>query len=469
MGTRDATAGAVYSRGVPSTSALRRTALRWSGATLLWLIASVGPVIWVRRRWALDVDLADDWWYVAFAIAVGGVCAALLDRRDVLDHRRRPTLIAAVCLVGALTLSAAWSLDPVLTLTHGLRLAATLAVGLLLTTRFTAVEQVGSLWVAAQIGCAWSAVDIVRLVPGSQDARENWVGIFVNRNLFGLVCAVGITAAALLAAHVSRAWCGRRRIGALLLLVSSAVLDAYLLAGSGSATPVGALALLAIGMTIVLALRRVVGATARTPTPEMWPARIVTASAVAVVAVVAASALILPHVAGLAGRNGELSRRRPLWDFVLDQVAERPLWGWGYLGPWDDRGFRRELRTYVSKAWDLHSAHNSVLEVALGAGLVVLLVFLVFLVLGVRCALSRAMQPGVMTLWPLLAVAWFLVESLTETFLVAGTLPTLLLVVGALAVEPGGDLVDGHGRTAGEGTTLTREPRSVTRERDEDS
>lgn len=457
MSTPDATGEAVYSQGVPSSFAPR-----WIGATLIWLIATTGPVIWLRRRWTLTGDLTHDAWYVTFFIVVGVICALFVDWRAVARRVERPVIVAAVLLVACLTLSAAWSLDGAYTFTHGIRLAGTLAAALLLVTRYTSGEQMATLWVAVQIGCVWSVVDIRRLVPGSQDARENWVGIFVNRNLLGLVSAVGLALGVLLAVQVVRTWCGRSRSVAVGVLTVCVLLDVYLLRGSGSATPIGVLVLLALLIAAVVLVRRFVA------TSVVLARGVLAGASVLLVALVAGSALLLPHVAGLAGRNSELSRRRPLWDFVVDRIAERPFWGWGYLGPWDDRGFRRELRTYVDKAWDLHSAHNSTLEVALGAGVLVLAVFLTFLVLGMRRALVDAVRPAdrwdVLSLWPLVAISWFLLESLTETFLVADTLPTLLVFVGALVLAPGDHSIDVDGRSSGESSSIDRESRSVQHE-----
>jgi O-antigen ligase len=443
---------------------------RWAAATFLWLLATAGPVLWVRTRWSLDGDIAEDPFYLALFLGVGAACVAVLvrDRRALdavwADPGRRRIAQVSVGLAGLLTLSAAWSLDPTLTFTHGLRFLGTIAVALVLASFFTALEQMATLWVAVHIGSAWSFVQIFRLAEGSQDDRENWVGIFVNRNLLGLVCAVGLTVGLLLAVHVWRAWAGRDRIVALVVLAGAALVDLRLLLGSGSATPVGVLVLSALVVGVVLAARRWA--------PERWTTseRAITGASVVLSGLVVLSAILIPAVAGVFGRGGNLSRRVPLWDFVQDKIADRPLWGWGYLGGWEDRQFLRDMREFV-RGKDLVSAHNSTLEVMLGAGVVALAVFVALLVLATRSCVRTALVRGggVASIWPLVALLWFLFESVTETFLVADTLPTVLLFVAAFhtgpqrtpaasGVEPASDLDARDGGAPIDAATVADQP-----------
>jgi O-antigen ligase len=154
---------------------------------------------------------------------------------------------------------------------------------------------------------------------------------------------------------------------------------------------------------------------------------------------------------------------------VQDKIADRPLWGWGYLGGWEDRQFLRDMREFV-KGKDLVSAHNSTLEVMLGAGVVALAVFVALLVLATRSCLRSALVRGggVASIWPLVALLWFLFESVTETFLVADTLPTVLLFVAAFHVaaprtatasgEPAHDLGALDGGSPVEPAAVTDQP-----------
>jgi O-antigen ligase len=410
---------------------------RWTAATFLWLLATAGPVLWVRTRWSLDGDIAEDPFYLVLFLGAGLVCLVTVarDRSRLeairMDPERRRIAALTLALTTLLTLSTLWSLDPALTFTHGLRFVGTIAVALVLATFLTSLEQMTTLWVAVHIGSAWSFVQIFRLAEGSQDDRENWVGIFVNRNLLGLICGVGLTVGLLLAVHVRRTWVGRERIAALVVLAGAALVDLRLLWGSGSATPVGVLVLSSFVVGLVVAARRWA--------PQRWTTsdRVITGAAVVLSGLVVLSALLVPAVAGVFGRGGDLSRRVPLWDFVQDKIADRPLWGWGYLGGWEDRQFLRDMREFV-RGKDLVSAHNSTLEVMLGAGVVALAVFVALLVLVTRSCLRTALTRGggVVSLWPLVALLWFLFESVTETFLVADSLPTVLLFVAAFHAAP---------------------------------
>ena len=70
-----------------------------------------------------------------------------------------------------------------------------------------------------------------------------------------------------------------------------------------------------------------------------------------------------------------LASRRAIWDFVWDRIVERPFIGQGWFTVWDLGDFNG-----ADELWSAGSAHNSFLEVWLGAGLLALIPFLVIIV-----------------------------------------------------------------------------------------
>ena len=62
-----------------------------------------------------------------------------------------------------------------------------------------------------------------------------------------------------------------------------------------------------------------------------------------------------------------LSGRTELWGWLLPRVGERPIGGWGWLSVWEEP----DLRQQIVERFDVPfaTAHNGLLEVALGAGI----------------------------------------------------------------------------------------------------
>ena len=105
------------------------------------------------------------------------------------------------------------------------------------------------------------------------------------------------------------------------------------------------------------------------------------------------------------------SQRRTIWSLVWDRIQQRPVSGYGFYAFWDVT----ELLDHALLRRG--SAHNSLMEVALGLGLIGTVPFAVIVVLAARNAgLHLWRRPGADS-WMWAAVVGFaLVENVTESF-----------------------------------------------------
>jgi O-antigen ligase len=94
------------------------------------------------------------------------------------------------------------------------------------------------------------------------------------------------------------------------------------------------------------------------------------------------------RLAPLIGESTTLSSRRLIWADVRSAIALRPWRGYGFFAFWDNQ--QLTAATYQHIGTPYGSAHNSVLEVALGLGRIGLFIYLLlacFMIVGVARAL----------------------------------------------------------------------------------
>ncbi|MET0734709.1 MAG: O-antigen ligase family protein [Microbacterium sp.] len=137
-----------------------------------------------------------------------------------------------------------------------------------------------------------------------------------------------------------------------------------------------------------------------------------------------------PIVAWL-GAGTDFSRRLSLWNEMLDWLQYKPVQGWGWYGPWN----LREL-----PFWPINQALNDNHATGLNAFIDVLLQlgwvgFLLFLALAgtalVRSWLDASERRSVVYAWTPLVLIALLVDSMFESFTLAG-IGWLLLVLCAV-------------------------------------
>ncbi len=380
----------------------------------------------IRSWWGYDDPLPDD----PAIIVVFSVIAVLSFAVLAVRRRLLPAwlVISGTALAAWLTITTAWSFDRSDTARETLLIAGTLAFGAAAATLLDLRRLAWAVWVGLHIGLAWSFLAIKADRPGTIDRNNDWAGIYFNRNSLGLYAALGALVSGMLAAELfsRRSEIPRRLVTlGIGVLVVAAFADVRLLAGSESATPIAAVvgALLAVGGALLS--RRAVVAGLR-------QARVVGVGVACAVAVAVVGFFSRSSWLSAVGRDSDLTGRTGLWSLAWVWISRRPIHGFGYLAAWGERPFQRQVRLETGRR--LTSAHNAVVEMLLGGGIVGVVVFLGFV--GVACWLVAMTAVGhrtVVVMWPLAVVVFVLVENLTETLFVSNHLTVALLPAAATA------------------------------------
>jgi exopolysaccharide production protein ExoQ len=119
------------------------------------------------------------------------------------------------------------------------------------------------------------------------------------------------------------------------------------------------------------------------------------------------------------GRTSSLSGRIPLWRIVIEEIAARPIRGYGFAAFWTSWEGQRVSDTV---SWDVAvpHAHNGFLEVTLGLGLVGVTLLLLSIGQGFRGGLRIARDRGeIENAWPLLFIVYSVLYNLTESSFIA--------------------------------------------------
>jgi O-antigen ligase len=311
-------------------------------------------------------------------------------------------------------LSAFWSVEAGVTVSHGLMLMGTALVGWYIGERFAVHQQAVVVAGAAAVGAVGSVVALV-VWPEISQATDGhaglWSGVYVHRNLLGLAMSTGLLALPFALWH--------ERGSSLATGLAIGFLEAYLLWRSGSRT--GIVALLAagsgVGVVAFLRLSRRLGVTASRG---------------------AAMTLAVAGVAGygvrrnwdavlsLLGRSPTLTSRADIWDIMDRFVARRPLIGWGFEAFWSHPPAVAE----ATAAFYFAHVHSGYYEVVLGVGWLGFALFMLFMAVTVWSVFRHAWQgfgPG--AFWPLAVVVFVAVTDFSESFLVANDAQWSLLVM----------------------------------------
>lgn len=343
-----------------------------------------------------------------------GVAATLAVVLAAADGRRpavsRPGAVAVGGFTAWIVATSLWSVAPEVTRGRslvyvGLACFAVVLAGLDLDDRRRALAGALVVVLVASLLAVLVSESIGR------DFNGDWRGIFTNRNslapLAGLAILVGGGAA------IERR--GRGRIGPLALVA----LAALLMVGSASRTAWLAVVAAAGAGAVVVATRR-----ARVH----WGVR---ASVVGAGTALVGFAAVAAVVARMWGEP-TFAQRRTIWRLVWDQVGERPVLGHGWFTMWTQPEF-----TSAHELLGRGSAHNGLMDVWLGAGVigVVGFVAVVGLALG-KAAAAAWSAPDARTGTWLAVVAFLVIENITESFVLWYSYNWVLLMAAALTVGP---------------------------------
>ena len=404
-----------------SDTAGRAASSRWGAAAVAaaaLLVFTNGPVLLFSKHVLDRTGRWEDHAVWPF-LAVAAVCGAALAARD-LSARSRPddtSSHVAVAAVGFFTLAAVsstlWSVDPGATAWRssiyvGMALLAW-GIARLDTPEATAVlAAVAGAAMAASLILIWLRPDL-GLHP-----NDDWKGVYTNRNSLGPLAAIGV----LVSVRYLLAPGRMRRAGAAGLAAASV----SALVGAGSRTAW-------ISLAVAMAAATLVGG-------YHWLRRRWSAAQARMASFVAAGLCAAGGAAALAvlWDVPTFSQRRAMWGLVWDRIVQRPLLGYGFYAFWDID----ELTQHVLLRRG--SAHNSLVEVALGLGLLGAVPFAV-IVLGAARNASLALwrRPGPDTwMWAAL-VAFLLMENLTESFVLWFSYSWVLLMAASLKSAPAAD------------------------------
>jgi len=281
--------------------------------------------------------------------------------------------ILAMVVAGYLLLSALWSMDAGTAMTQGV-LYMSLVVGAIgIAANLDSDEFMGLL---VRI-CFLSAVgSLVLLEVNPRDAMmpdaHNLRGIYSHKNILGQVMTVGALAT-LYGLRVG----GFRRLGKFVALI----LFAGIALASGSATCFLTIFVFCF-IEVIISLIQKGGAV-----------RIGAYAAIALLAPIIAFVVIFPDsLLEMIGKEPTLTGRTDLWAYVLINIFQRPLLGWGYMGFWTPSN---PMAVEISRVlnWTVPQAHNGLLEILLNVGFVGAALFIFIWAKNVRLALQCMRTP----------------------------------------------------------------------------
>ncbi len=418
-----------------------------------------GPVLLFSKsvldrtgRWE---DLAV--WPFLAAAAVAGAALAAWDlsgagRRPVEASERIAAIAVAWFALAALA-SSLWSVQPTATVWR-----SSIYIGMALLAwaiaRLDAHDTSAAIGVVAAAAVGASLLLVVLRPDLGLGPSDYWRGVYTNRNSLAPLAAIGVLAGlrfALAPGRLPRGRAGGREnpvhTGEAVARAARERSEQERETPSPDATgwhlPAHVLKRTAAVGLMLASLAGLVGAGSRTAWVSLIAALAVSSlpwvyhraaghrgkSQAGMMTAAAAGASAVAAAAGLVAvwNVPTLSQRRTIWSLVWDRIVQRPLGGHGFFTFWDIE----ELTQHVLLRRG--SAHNSLVEVGLGLGLLGVVPFAAIVVLAARNAgLALWRRPGADTwMWAAL-VAFLLVENVTESFVLWFSYSWVLLMAAAL-------------------------------------
>lgn len=323
--------------------------------------------------------------------------------------------VPLILLLGWTFASAAWSVQPEVTLRRAVALAGSVGFGLYLGLRLDVRQMISVLsWAAL-------AVLVASLLLAAADPS---LGLDFEGRLRGVTAhknAIGSFAALAFLVGIGGLGASRGRRPTMLrhaVLVLLALL-CMVLARSTAVGPVLVLALAALA----------VGAYCRSAS-KLELAFLPLAVCIAILLGVFA-ATHSGEIAEMLGKDSDISGRTEVWSFVKAMILAQPLIGYGFGAFWVG-GNSPGAVFWANTHLGVPHAHNGYLQLLLEAGFIALALMAVA-VAGVAARLIVLMRsaPRPLGVWPLGFLTFYLVANLSETWLWIGNelLPILFVFV----------------------------------------
>lgn len=331
---------------------------------------------------------------------------------------RRPVHIAwpLVAFVAWAALSSTWSLSPSSTLAEVVKLGS-LALGATLVANTWSLRRVAMALATALGVVSLASLLVLVLTPGAAVEADGALrGVAPHPNSLGFTAALGTLSALSLVFDRSRPR---------LVWLALSVLNGVTLWLSTSMT---ALASMLVAATVASVVWFV-----GTRRNDLRPLTGVgTIAAVGAVAVAVGSNL--GALTRLVGRDPTFTGRTDIWALMLSLIAERPMLGYGVGAAWSEESpFRVLVQRELGFAFV--SAHNGLLDLALEAGFVGVLLLVPWVTVTlVRCMAAPPRRPGVW--WALASGTYLAVANIAETYITHAFAWTVLCVLGTALGRP---------------------------------
>jgi len=325
---------------------------------------------------------------------------------------------ALMCLLVLAVLSAGWAQFPGEVLRRDIGLLGASLFGIVVGARLSTEEQLKLFRWVFRIAAILSLI-VVLVDPGFGIMKEinpgAWRGIYNHKNILGGVMALAVLIEWLVPS---------RSTVAKIEKIASLSLYGLLLVFSDSIT-----SLIAILLTIaVLYAFRIVRRQYGMPLPLLIVIGLIVGGFIAA---------NRETVTGLFGRSSDITGRTELWSWVVRMILSRPWFGFGFSGFW--KGGSSES-AFLEKAigWSPMYSHNGYLEILLSLGLAGFMLFIWFMLVGLKRAVRRAeTAQSTGDLWPLAFLVYFLFHNFGEcTILWQNSLEWAICVSVIVGAEP---------------------------------
>jgi exopolysaccharide production protein ExoQ len=313
----------------------------------------------------------------------------------------------AVALMALMLLSVAWSIHPDVTFRRDVNYFSTVLTALYLAGRFDADQIMKIISWGIAISVAFSflfvaafPIDAIHQISSGADIDAivgAWKGVFSHKNVLGHVMSVGVIAELYILTAPTRT---RSTIWHVLLLCGCLTL--VILSRSNTAMILTSIYIL--GALLFLLSQR---------------AGQYLSAGLAMLAVLGLTiTAIYWAYPNLVFSDPTFTGRTELWELVLRLIWERPFLGSGYSAMWLPSD-NNTIEISNAVGWTVPQAHNALLEVTLGMGLVGLAVVIIFVAVSVwralRCLAVGQHKLGVYSLLFFLGMN---ISGVTESTLV---------------------------------------------------
>lgn len=370
----------------------------WGAAAALFLLSgALFPLLLMGHSGSLDASQKSLLRLLSIPPYVFAI-VMLVRYRTLAYLALRQNLLLAMLMVLPFV-SILWSISPSITLRRSVGLLLSMAIGYVLSIRFSPRQLL--VVVSGVLGfCIALSLLVIAVAPGLglMPGDTAWRGAFTHKNVLGQIASVAVVLAGALILDPDR----HLRRGGLVLLGPSLTC----LVMSQSATSMFA-AVIAIGAACFYTVLARTSGLARTVL-----VLIVIQISAAFLIILAAYLVPLLH---LIGKDATLTGRVPLWALVDQYIAARPFTGYGYEAFWTN-GNVAMWRIWVTIGWEAPNAHNGLRQSLLNFGLVgTVLLGLTFVRAIWQGSVLHAAAPHEGWLWMNVLLVMMLSINLTES------------------------------------------------------